>query len=74
MEEARRTTFGVQVTGRSQCRRRSALTARPRCTSSRTSRACFASIISAKNGGTVAVVDSLAGTAEGDIKFKTMLR
>lgn len=71
MEEARRTTFGMQVSGEPQ---QTAIgvdgTGKIRVKSNKPG--FFRLIIAAKSGDVVAVVDSISGTAEGDITFKTM--
>jgi len=71
VEEARRTTFGVQVTGvTAQTTVGVEGVAKVHVKSNKPG--LFRLIITAKTGSAVAIVDSISGTAEGDITFKTM--
>lgn len=71
MEEARRTTFGMQVTGEAQ-QVAVGVDGAAKLHFKSNKPGLFRLIITAKTGNAVAVVDSLIGTAEGDISFKTM--
>ena len=71
MDEARRTTFGMQVSGvASQTSVGFDGTAKLHVKSNKPG--LFRLIITSKAGSTVAIVDSISGSAEGDITFKTM--
>jgi hypothetical protein len=71
VDEARRTTFGVQLSGAPQ-----QTTVGPdgvaKVHVKSNKPGFFRLLITAKQGNAVAVLDSLSGTAEGDISFRTM--
>jgi hypothetical protein len=71
MEEARRTTFGVQVTGEA-IQTAVGIDGAAKLHFKANKPGLFRMIITARTGNSVAVVDSLTGVAEGEISFKTM--
>lgn len=71
MEEARRTTFGMQVTGDPQ-QVAVGVDGVGKLHVKSNKPGLFRMIITAKAGNAVAVVDSVTGAAEGDLTFKTM--
>jgi hypothetical protein len=71
MEEARRTTFGMQVSGEAT-QTTVGFDGAAKVHFKANKPGLFRMIITAKTGNAVAVVDSISGTAEGDISFKTM--
>src|SRR5262249_1912740 len=71
LEEARRTTFGVAVSGEA-LQTTVGFDGAAKLHFKANKPGLFRLIVTPKAGGAVAVVDSLMGTAEGDITFKTM--
>ncbi len=71
MEVARRTTFGMQVTG-DAAQTAIGVDGSAKIHVKSNKQGFFRLIITAKAGNAVAVVDSITGTADGDISFKTM--
>lgn len=71
VEEAKRTTYAFQLTAeQQQTAVGPAGTAKVHFRSNKPS--FFRLVIAAKNGGSIAIVDSVSGSAEGDFSFKTM--
>jgi hypothetical protein len=71
MEEARRSTFGLSLSGTAQ-QTVTGLDGTAKIHVKSNKPGLFRMIITARTGNAVAIVDSISGVAEGDLVFKTM--